>query len=203
MNSTNVSNIHLRSTGQTRSTRPPLAALERNLTTRELCNISIVKQTSNSLYFLTSWYHRSREFSHNGGAFFSHIKLLQLENKSVHELLVSPQSQHVVHPGEKSHENHPKRFSNIWSQGRRAFRLRTAGSRCRPSTRSGFLRVVMRARSGGGAWRARSAGLFRWEPVSREHWRLASACTTSGHTPPSSSWSTETRKHKLISGFLT
>lgn len=52
--------------------------------------------------------------------FFSHIKLLQLENKSVHELLVSPQSQHVVHPGEKSHENHPKRFSNIWSQGRRA-----------------------------------------------------------------------------------
>lgn len=134
---------------------------------------------------------------------FVHIKLLQLENKSVHELLVSPQSQHAVHPEEKSHKNHPKGFSNIWSQARRTFRLRTAGSRCHPSTRSGFLHVVMRARSGGGAWRAQSAGLFRWEPVSLEHWRLASACTTSEHTPPSSSLGTEAKKHKLISGFLT
>lgn len=105
---------------------------------------------------------------------------------------------------EKSHKNHPKRFSNIWRQGRRAptgprrrsvtLRLRTAGSRCHPSTRSGFLRAVMRARSGGGAWRAQSAALFRWEPVSLEHWRLASECTTSEHTPPSFSWNTEAKK---------
>lgn len=103
---------------------------------------------------------------------------------------------------EKSHKNQNVLVTfGARAEGRRLapFRLRTVGSRCHPSTRSGFLRVVMRARSGGGAWRAQSVGLFRWEPVSPEHWRLASECTTSEHTPPSFSWSTEARK---TSSFL-
>lgn len=99
-----------------------------------------------------------------------------------------------------------KNFSDIRSHGRKewtgpqetgdrrtAFRLRTAGWRCHPSTQSGFLPVVTRARSGEGAWRAQSARLFRWELGILEHCRPASECMTSGHTPLSFSL---TRKQK-------
>lgn len=78
--------------------------------------------------------------------------------------------------------------------GRTTFRLHTVGWRCHPSTQSKFLHVVMRARSGGGAWRAQSAGLFRWELGILERCRPASECMTSEHTPPSFSLYTETKR---------
>lgn len=76
------------------------------------------------------------------------------------------------------------------------FRLRTAEWQCRPSTRSGFLLVAKWGTSGGGALRARSAGLSRWAPGTQVHSPLASDCMTSEHTPPSFSWHSKTEKNK-------